>query len=51
MRMSIYNLGRSSPERHPALTTLLFATLGFICGLLLSMLISAYTLYACIAVI
>jgi hypothetical protein len=37
----------SSTWRHPALTTVIFATLGFVLGFLLSLVVAAQTLYVC----
>jgi hypothetical protein len=41
-------LGNNTAGRHPAATTLLFGTVGFLCGFLLSLAVSAYRIYACI---
>ena len=48
--MTILSNYSSGAARHPATTTLLFAMIGFLCGLLLSLLLSAYSLYSCIAI-
>lgn len=48
--MSVLNNNGSAASRHPAATTLLFATIGFLCGFLLSVALSAYSLSACIVV-
>ena len=46
------SLSNNTPAagRHPAATTLLFATMGFLCGFLLSLALSAYSLSTCIVV-
>ena len=49
--MIIMNSNASAGGRHPAATTLLFGTLGFLCGFILSLLVSAYSLYSCILII
>jgi hypothetical protein len=49
--MSILSNHSSAAGRHPAATTLLFAAIGFLCGFLLSLVLSAYSLYACIEVL
>jgi hypothetical protein len=48
--MSILSHNASAAGRHPAATTLLFGTIGFLCGFLLSLALSAYSLYACTVV-
>jgi hypothetical protein len=45
--MTALNENSSGAGRHPAVTTLLFATIGFLSGFLLSLALSAYSLYAC----
>jgi hypothetical protein len=45
--MTILINSSSAARRRPAATTLLFAAIGFLCGLLLSLALSAYSLYAC----
>jgi hypothetical protein len=45
--MTILSNHSSATGRHPAATALLFATIGFLCGFLLSLAVSAYSLYAC----
>ena len=45
--MTILSNYSSGAGRHPAATTLLFATIGFLCGFLLSVAVSAYSLYVC----
>jgi hypothetical protein len=49
--MTIINSNAPAGGRHPAVTTLLFGTLGFLCGFMLSLLVSAYSLYSCILII
>ena len=49
--MTILNNHSYAAGRHPAATTLLFATLGFLSGFLLSLALSAYSLYACTAIL
>jgi hypothetical protein len=49
--MTILNNSSFAAGRHPAATTLLFGTIGFLCGFLLSLALSAYSLYACIEVL
>ena len=49
--MTIMNSNAPAGRRHPAATALLFATLGFLCGFMLSLLVSAYSLYSCILII
>jgi hypothetical protein len=49
--MTILNSNSSAAARHPVVTTLFFATIGFVCGFLLSLVLSAYSLYACIEVL
>jgi hypothetical protein len=48
--MTILNGNSPATGRHPAATTLLFGTIGFLGGFILSLLVSAYSLYACIQV-
>jgi len=36
-----------SADRHAAATTLLFGAIGFLCGFMLALLLSAYSLYTC----
>jgi hypothetical protein len=47
--MSLTN-NTSAASRHPAATTLLFATIGFLGGFLLSLALSAYSLSTCLVV-
>ena len=48
--MTILNSNTPVAGRHPAATTLLFGTIGFLSGFMLALLVSAYSLYACIQV-
>jgi hypothetical protein len=48
--MTILNSNSSAAGRHPAATTLLFGAIGFLCGFMLSLLLSAYSLYACVQI-
>jgi hypothetical protein len=45
--MTVLNNNPSAAGRHPAGTTLLFGAIGFLCGFVLSLILSAYSLYAC----
>ncbi len=45
--MTILHYVSSSAGRHPAVTTLIFATLGFVLGFLLSLGVAAQSLYVC----
>jgi hypothetical protein len=49
--MTIWNSNPPAAGRHPRATTLLWGAIGFLCGLILSLLLSAYSLYACTQVI
>ena len=49
--MAILENTVSAAARHPAATTLICGTIGFLCGFLLSLVVSAYSLYACIEVL
>jgi hypothetical protein len=49
--MTILHSNSPAAARHPAVTTLLFATFGFLCGFLLSLALSAYSLYACTVIL
>jgi hypothetical protein len=49
--MTILNSISSPTGRRLATTTVLLGTIGFLCGFLLSLALSAYSLYACIAVL
>jgi hypothetical protein len=49
--MTIMNSNAPAGGRHPAATTLLFGAIGFLCGFILSLLVSAYSLYSCILII
>ena len=45
--MTILHYVSSSAGRHPALTMLIFGTLGFVLGFLLSLAVAAQSLYVC----
>jgi hypothetical protein len=45
--MAILHDVSSSAGRHPALTMLIFGTLGFVLGFLLSLAVAAQSLYVC----
>jgi hypothetical protein len=49
--MTILNNHRSAAARHPAATTLIFGTIGFVVGFLLSLIAAAYSLYACVDIL
>jgi hypothetical protein len=49
--MTVLTNNSSVAGRHPAATTLVFGAIGFLCGFLLSLLVSAYSLYACIQIL
>ena len=49
--MTILSNNSPAEGRHPAAITLFFGTIGFLCGFLLSLLVSAYSLYACVQVL
>jgi hypothetical protein len=49
--MTILSSNYSAVRRHPAATTLLFGAVGFLCGFLLSLALSAYSLYTCIEIL
>jgi hypothetical protein len=46
--MTVWNDTTSAAKRYPAATTLAFGALGFLCGFLLSLIVAAYSLYACV---
>ena len=45
--MTILHYVSSSAWRHPAVTMLIFGTLGFVLGFLLSLAVAAESLYVC----
>ena len=45
--MTLLSSNPPSADRQAAATTLLFGAIGFLCGFMLSLLLSAYSLYAC----
>ena len=49
--MAILDNAASAAARHPAATTLICGTIGFLCGFLLSLIAAAYSLYACIEIL
>lgn len=49
--MTILNNNPSAGARHPAATTLLFGTIGFLCGFMLALALSAYSLYSCVEIL
>ena len=49
--MTVLNSNSSAAGRHPVTTTLLYAAIGFLCGFLLSLMLSAYSLYACVEIL
>ncbi len=46
--MTVWNDTTSGAKRHLAATTFVFGALGFLCGLLLSLIVAAYSLYVCV---
>ena len=49
--MTILNNDRSAAERHPAATTFIFGTIGFVVGFLVSLTVAAYSLYVCVEIL
>jgi hypothetical protein len=49
--MTILNTNIPATAQHPAVTTLLFGTAGFVTGFLLSLIVAAYSLYACVEIL
>lgn len=49
--MAILENTASAAARHPAATTLICGTIGFLCGFLLSLIMAAYSLYACVEIL
>jgi hypothetical protein len=47
INMSILHYVTSPAWRHPAVTMLVFGTLGFVLGFLLSLVVAAQSLYVC----
>jgi hypothetical protein len=48
--MTVWNDTISAVRRYPAATTLVFGALRFLCGFLSSLIVAAYSLYACIQI-
>jgi hypothetical protein len=49
--MTILGNYTSAAERHPAATALILGTIGFVSGFLLSLIVAAYSLYACVEIL
>jgi hypothetical protein len=49
--MTILNDNCSAPGRSLAATTALLGTIGFLCGFLLALTLSAYSLYSCVQIL
>jgi hypothetical protein len=49
--MTVLNSNTSAAGRHPVATTLLYGAIGFLCGFLLSLVLSAYSLDACVEIL
>jgi hypothetical protein len=49
--MTVLNSNTSVVCRHPVMTTLLYGAIGFLCGFLLSLLLSAYSLYTSVEIL
>ena len=49
--MTILNNHSSAPRRSLAATTVLLGTIGFLCGFLLAVTLSAYSLYSCVQIL
>jgi hypothetical protein len=49
--MAMLDNNASAAEPHHAATTLICGTIGFLCGFLLSLMVAAYSLYACVAIL
>jgi hypothetical protein len=48
--MTMLNNNSSAPGRQLAATTILLGTIGFLCGFLLALSLSAYSLYSCVQI-
>jgi len=48
--MTVLNNDSSTRARSLAATTILLGTIGFLCGFLLALTLSAYSLYSCIRI-
>jgi uncharacterized protein YacL len=49
--MTVLNNNSPAPGRSLAATTVLLGTIGFLCGLLLALMLSAYSLYSCVQIL
>jgi len=49
--MTVLNNNTSTAERQPATTTFIFGIIGFLSGFLLSLIVVAYSLYACVEIL
>lgn len=49
--MTILNTNFSAPVRHVAAATIVLGTIGFLCGFLLALTVSAYSLYSCVQIL
>ena len=49
--MTVLNSNTSAAGRHPVATTLLYGAIGFLCGFLLALVLSAYGLYAFVEIL
>lgn len=49
--MTILNNNSSAPGRYLAITTIVLGTIGFLCGFLLALTVSAYSLYSCVQIL
>ena len=49
--MTILNNNSRAPGRSLAATTVLLGTIGFLCGFLLALTLSAYSLYSCVRIL
>ena len=49
--MTVFSSNSFVARRHPVATTLLFGAIGFLCGFLLALVLSAYSLYACVEIL
>jgi hypothetical protein len=49
--MTILSSNFSAPARRLAAATILLGTIGFLCGFLLALTLSAYSLYSCVQIL
>ncbi len=49
--MTILNTNFSAPSRRLAAATIVLGTIGFLCGFLLALTVSAYSLYSCVQIL